>query len=239
MVRELSQEKIIHIFESSWNKLIETYSEKRLLPSWCSEGDIQLNLAHNLLTTLSPSQVHIEFPIPLDVTTFADQLYYNGRVKRTPGKCIVADICLLDDDNLYPYLIAEIKFQPVYIGYYDLFHALRLKEQGNDYSPVVDRLRNLIPKLESWAVKGPSKREISTIYLKNIQKMINILKDFKNIEKRDVIGYVCIIDEIYSDLKDRLSAEIKKINPPDNFRLIINYINMKESLNKILARLLE
>lgn len=234
---ELDQDRIVQFFIDSWNGLVEMYPNKRLFPTWCSEGDIQLQLSHRLQGKLPPEYVHVEFPIPLDVTAFSDQLWYNGRVKRTPGKCIVTDICVLDIDTLLPFLLAEVKFQPVYIGYYHLWYAHKLKEQGKDYSMTERHLNGLVRKLESWAKSGPSERAVDSIYLKNIQKYFSILRDFKEKEDCNVTGYLCVIDEVYPDLEDRLLNRIQELDPPENFRLLVKYISIRDSLEKVLKSL--
>lgn len=233
---EKSQEEITLLYKTIWKQLIDIYPKYRLFPSWCSEADIQLFIANKLLSHLSPAKVHIEFTIPTDVMEFQPQLFNNGRILRTPGKHIISDICILDEENLYPQLLAEIKYTPVYTGYYQLMYAIKRKNEKKDTDLSTDYLKSLIIKLERWAVRGPSKTELERLYLKNMPKFIHILKAFK--KHCNIVGYLCVINEVYPNLENILKKEIEKYDPPENFIILSEYYNIKDSFKKILNTLL-
>ena len=111
--KELTLEKVVEVFEKSWEELTDEYFEERIVPIWCSESDIQLHLAHKLFNKLPKGCVHIELPVPLEVENFKWHLYATGRV--TARKCIIPDIVILNLDTFLPKLIAEINL-PICIG---------------------------------------------------------------------------------------------------------------------------
>lgn len=249
MKREkFSREEVAQIFENSWSELVEEYPSERILPTWSSEADVQLHLSHKLLSKLPPESIHIEFRVPIDVKRFFHQLWTEGKV--TKRKYIVTDISIINIDpyNLSPLLMAELKFTPFYRSYYPIMHALAMKREGRQKKFVEETKRVLksdIEHLLGLREYGPSKDEFEKAYLgrersgqtTKVEKLITILRDFEEKEGIVVSGYLCIIDELYPDLEERLNKEIDKFNPPDQFKLLFEHIDIKESLEENLKKL--
>jgi hypothetical protein len=222
---ELSLEKVTKTFEACWEELVREYFEKRWTPIWCSEADVQLRLAHKLLNRLPEDLVHIELPIPLDVEEFSWELLLTGRVSRR--KCIVPDIVVLNLENLRPILLAEIKFNPVGWGLGWLVSGL----SEEIIRKIVKFLGNKIKRIRNWQKEGPSEQDLE-YFLKNADKLIQVIKDFKSKEGETVAGYLCVIDEIYPDIEDRIKKKIAEYNPPEHFKVLAKYYPAVDVLEK-------
>jgi len=233
----LTLEKVVEVFEKSWDELTDEYFEERELPIWCSESDVQLHLAHKLLNKLPKGCVHIELPVPLEVENFAWYLCETGRVGAR--KCIIPDIVILNLDTLLPKLIAEIKFAPVPYGFGPIEKALEFKKEKKEtkyVSWIKNELEKTVNNLKSCQESGPPEGELRE-YTKNVDKLIGILKGFKSEEEEVVAGYLCVLDEYYPDIEERLKREIEKYNPPGQFKLMVEYHPMREELENALTKL--
>jgi hypothetical protein len=221
-----SLEKVTKTFEECWEELVKEYSEKRWNPIWCSEADVQLHLARKLLNRLPEGCVHIELPIPLDVEKFSWELFLSGRVSRR--ECIVPDIVVLNPENLRPILLAEIKFNPVYRSLYWLVAPWLYEEIIRE---IVKFLGNDVEGVRNCQKKGPSEQELE-YFLRNVDKLIQVIKDFKSKEGETVAGYLCVIDEIYPDIEDRIKKKIAEYNPPEHFKVLAKYYPAVDVLEK-------
>lgn len=225
---ESSLEKVTKTFEACWEELVREYFEKRWTPIWCSEADVQLHLAHKLLNRLPEGCVHTELPIPLDVEEFSWELFLLGRVSRR--KCIVPDIVVLNPENLSPILLAEIKFNSVYWSLNWLI-GLETSEDEEVIRKIVKFLGNKIKTIRGWQKEGPSEPELE-YFLGNADKLIQVIKDFKSKTGETVAGYLCVIDEIYPDIEDRIKKKIAEYNPPEHFKVLAKYYPAVDVLEK-------
>jgi len=236
---ELTLEKVVEVFEKSWDELAYEYEERIRAPIWCSESDIQLHLAHKLLNKLPKGYVHTELKIPLEVEKFSWSLWLGGRV--TAKKCIRPDIVIINPYRLVPKLIAEVKFTPVYWGFGPIIEALLAKEENREKEYIfITSVKNALEKdikyLKICQEYGPLERELKA-YTKNMDKLIGILNDFKSIEEEVVAGYLCVLDEVYPDIEERLKREIEKYNPPEQIKLIVKHYPTIELLEEALTKL--
>jgi hypothetical protein len=229
---ESSLEKVTKTFEACWEELVREYFEKRWIPIWCSEADVQLRLAHKLLNRLPEDWVHIELPIPLDVEEFSWELLLTGRVSRR--KCIVPDIVVLNLENLRPILLAEIKFNPVGWGLGWLVSGL----SEEIIREIVKVLGNKIKRIRNWQKEGPSEQDLE-YFLENADKLIQVIKDFKSKTGETVAGYLCVIDEIYPDIEDRIKKKISEYNPPEHFKVLAKYCPAVDKLEEAREWLIE
>jgi hypothetical protein len=242
---EQSQKEVAGVFLDSWRELVEEYRQKRILPIWCSEADIKMHLANKLLNRYASEWIHRELPIPIDVKRFPEQLWLLGKVARK--NCIIADICIIDHEKLLPCLIAEVKFSPFFIGFRPILEALEAKEKGKrkNYVEIVKRaLKEDINKLKMKQEYGPSEEILEKEFLgrrrkdrpTQVEKLIKVLKNFEK-EGISVSGFWCVIDENYLNLEERLKREINRLNPPRQFELLYQPIDIKSVLEKNLRHL--
>ena len=77
---------------------------------------------------------------------------------------------------------------------------------------IVKVLGNKIKMIRSWQKEEPSEPELE-YFLGNADKLIQVIKDFKSKEGETVAGYLCVIDEIYPDIEDRIKKKIAEYNP--------------------------
>jgi len=235
-LEELSRQKIIEIFKASWNELADEFSEKSVAPIYCCEADIQLHLANKLLNKLPTSlgNVHMNLPVPIKVERWHEELEIYGRP--IAREHIIPDI-VVTDESFDPCLIGEIKFKPLdtgFIPHYKLLKRLESGEEAEDEE--VEALRKWltedITRLERFRKKGPSTGHIE-YYLKNVEKLVKVLKNFKIDEEIDVVGYLCVIDELFPDLEERLKQAVKKYDPPTQLEILVEHFDLIESLEQI------
>jgi hypothetical protein len=208
------------------------------VPLWCSESDIQLHLAHKLLNKLPKGCVHTELPIPLQVEEFGWELFIRGRI--STKRCLVPDIVILDLEKLKPRLIAELRFYPIYWSFNVVFEALqrKMKKEASEFvSEITKALEKSIRKIKSFQKASPSEQELKYAYLRNVDKIIQIIKDFENKEGETIAGYLCIIDEFYPNIEDKIKEEIEKYNPPRQFKLLVKYYPAIDILERIYTEL--
>jgi hypothetical protein len=158
----------------------------------------------------------------------------SGKMKK--GEGMVADIVVTNSRKLIPFIIAEVKYGPFIRNYIRIQKAidgkLGKKEQENVKSDLSTQLRNF----DAWEKYGPSKFEIN-YYLKNTEKTIQLIKDFKQMENTQVRAYLCIIGEIYPDLDQVLKKEIEKFSPPSEFELLLQHYEVRNWIEEQLKHL--
>ncbi|MBX5321839.1 MAG: hypothetical protein QHH12_07960 [Candidatus Bathyarchaeota archaeon] len=231
---------IVCVFEECWKQFVKDYDAKRLLNVYCSEADTQLHFASLLLKKLQfpPTCVYVEFPIPFNVEDFIFDRLSLGRPirKMKKGSGIIADIVVMGAHDIVPFIIAEIKYSPLIWNYLPIFQAIDGKLSVGRREKIRNELRSTINRLKKWEAYGPSINLILG-YLKNMDKIIGLIREFKDISEVPVHYYLCIIEEIYPNLKKLLQEEIKKHNPPDELKLLFHFNPMRswleEQLNKM------
>jgi len=240
--QELSRKNIVKIFEESWQELTEEYPEARMVSTFCSEADIELHLAHKLLNKLPAESIHIEFPMPLEIERFSSELWAWGRVKMR--KCFKPDVVIIDTLEPIPYLFAEIKFTPIYWSYLPLYLATERKLNEEAVEEVKVGLKRTINYLEKLRQVEPTQQDIEKTYFgvdkqgrTNVEKLIGIINDFERKERETVNGYLCVIDEIYPNIKGILQKSIEKYNPPTQFKVLAQHFTVYEDLKKTLGKL--
>jgi len=234
-VQELNRQRIIEIFEASWNELAAEYIDKRPALSYLCEGDIQLHLASKLLSKM-PLHVHINLPIPFQVKRFYAELEFLGRPLAPPKEHMKPDI-VVTDENFYPCLISEIKFKPLSFGFIPSWILISRLEKGEKIEDTEkEELRELLTEnishLKRLRSAGPSKQAID-YFLSNTEKLIKVLKNFKSEEEIEVSGYLCVIDELFPDLEERLKTAVKEYDPPTQFEVLVEHFDLMESLEQI------
>jgi len=225
---ESSLQKVVEIFKSLWEELAEEYGSKRRELAYLCEGDVQLHLASKLLSKMPDLYVHINLPIPIKVKRFYKGLELLGRPPATPKEHIKPDIVIMDE-YFSPCLISEIKFTPFYLGFIPRENLLS-KVQKEELRKLLTADINCLERLRR---DGPSKKDIDRQYLGNIGKLIEVLKNFKREEGIDVAGYLCVIDELFPDLEERLKQAVKKYDPPTQFEVLVEHFDLMESLEQI------
>jgi len=239
---ELSKEKVVKIFEGSWEELIKEYGEARMVSTFCSEADVELYLAHKLLGNLPAWTVHIEFPIPLEIERFSRELFVGGRVAMK--KCIKPDIVIIDPLVPELYVIAELKFFPIYWGYMPLYLATKKELENDAIETLKDAIKRDINYFERVRQEEPTQQDIERRYFgadkqgrTNIEKLIGILNDFEKKEGEIVAGYLCVIDEIYPNIREILQKAIEKFSPPTQFKVLAEHFPIYKHLEKTLETL--
>jgi hypothetical protein len=182
--------------------------------------------------------VYVEFPMPFEIDDFMFQRLSLGRTRRTmkKGKGIVADIVVMGAEDLVPTIVAEIKYGPLIWNFFPILYAIagKLTEEARENLKIA--LQREIKRLDVWEKLGPSEA-VLTYYLKNIDKIIQLIKKFKEKENELVYAYLCVIDEIYPNLGQMLEKEIEKYNPPTEFKLLFQHFQvrgwMEEQLKKL------
>jgi hypothetical protein len=242
LTEELSKEKVIKIFEESWKELVKKYGEARMVSTFCSEADVELNLAHKLLNKLPVETVHIEFPIPFDVERLSSELWAHGRV--IGRGCFRPDIVIIDPLEPCPYLFAELKFTPIYWSYLPLYLALEKKLSKEALEELKRGLKRAIDYLQRIRQVEPTQQDIEKTYFgvdkrgrTNVEKLIGILNDFERKEGETVAGYLCVIDEIYPNIKEILKKSVRAYNPPPQFKIQAEHFTVYEDLQKVLEKL--
>jgi hypothetical protein len=190
--------------------------------------------------------VHVELPIPFEVEDFWSDLYFKGRVsmRKGKGKSIIPDVVVLDPEDMEtPRLVAEIKFNPLYWNISSLIELLEVVSFGQHdaemkLDELVSQLGRAVRSVRAYQKKGPSKQGLESI-LKNIDKLIQLVKDFKNKMGEAVAGYLCVIDEVYPDIEDRIMKEIVKYDPPEHFNVLAMYYPAVDTLEEIREKFVE
>jgi len=239
---ELSKEEVAKIFDESWKELVKEYGEARMVSTFCSEADVELHLAHKLLNKLPPWTVHIEFPIPLEIERLSDELWAHGRVGMRG--CFRPDIVIVDPLEPCPYLFAELKFTPIYWSYLPLYFALEKKPPKEALEELKIALKRTIDYLQRIRQVEPAQKDIEKMYFgvdkrgcTNVEKLVGILNDFERKEGETVSGYLCIIDEIYPNIKEMVQKAIMKYNPPTHLKVLAEHFPVYEHLEKTLETL--
>lgn len=239
MKKESGGVEIVNIFEECWKGLVKQYGAKRLLNVYCSEADIQLHLASDLLKRLQlPTCVYVEFPIPFEIEDFIFDRMNLGRPTRKmkKGEGMVADIVVMGVHELVPSIIAEIKYSPFIWNYLPILKAVEGKITKEQKEKVKNALQKEINRLTSWEKYGPSQRLLLD-YLKNVDKTIQLIKDFKENYDVSVHTYLCVIDEIYPNFGQLLEKEVGKYSPPDEFKLRFHHNSVRSWLGEQLSKL--
>ena len=239
MQEEPSEVEVVNAFEECWKELLQEYGAKRLFNLYCSEADIQLHLASKLLEKMRfPLCVYVEFPIPFEIDDFIYDRNNLGRPRRKmkKGEGMVADIVVMGAKELVPSIIVELKYSPLIWNFLPIIEAAEGKATRKQRETVKLRLKGTISHMTSWEEYGPSQRLILS-YSKNVNKIIQLIKDFREKYNVSVYAYLCVIDEIYPGLGPLLEKEINKYNPPDRFRLRFHHHSVKEWLKDQLNKL--
>jgi len=238
MKERLNQVKIVDVFEKCWKELLKDYEKNRLFNVYCSEADIQLHLACKLLKKLHPPVcVYVEFPIPFEIDDFMFQRFSLGRTRRTmkKGKGIVTDIVVMGAEDLVPTIIVEIKYGPFIWNFFPILYAIAGKSKEEDRKNVKIDLQREIKRLHAWEKLGPSEA-VLTYHLKNIDKIIQLIKNFKEKVNESVDAYLCVINEIYPNLGQMLEKEIEKYNPPTEFKLLFHHYPVRSWMEEQLKK---
>jgi undecaprenyl pyrophosphate phosphatase UppP len=96
-------------------------------------------------------------------------------------------------------------------NFFPILYAIAGKSTKEDRENVKIALEKQIKRLDVWENLGPSEAVLA-YYLKNIDKIIQLIKNFKEKENESVYAYLCVIDEIYPNLGQMLEKEIEKYN---------------------------
>ena len=235
---DLNNVKTLNIFEESWKELLKDYWTNRLQNIYCSEGDVRLHLSHKLLQKLHfPAVAHNELPIPIEIGDFQWDLFLLGRPKRKmrKGECIVADIVVRYIDNIVPLIIAEMKYYPFQLNLIRIMEAVEGRLSQKTKENVKRALKKDISRLKRWEKYGPTRSNLG-YFLKNIDKIVQIVKSFEQ-QNEVIYAYLCVINEIFPDLEQRLEKELEKYNPPNQFRLRVQYYPLRRWMEKQLKRL--
>lgn len=223
-------------FKASWNELTDEYSEKSVAPIYCCEADVQLHLASKLLNKLPTSlgDVHMNLPVPIRVERWHEELEIYGRP--IAREHIIPDI-VVTDESFDPCLISEIKFTPLSFGFIPSWILISRFDKGEKIENTGKEelrkwLNENISHLERLHSAGPSKQAID-YYLSNTEKLIKLLKGFKSEEEIEVSGYLCVIDELFPDLEERLKRAVKRYDPPTQFEVLVEHFDLIESLEQI------
>lgn len=230
-VKEFGGESVGQLFQNCWDALIEQYINYRAYGCISSEKDLQFVLAHNLLTKLQvdvPYWVHIEFPIPLNIKQYEDYLLFLGRVKRKKKEHIIPDIVVTSYSSFrHPIMIAEVKYIPEQINPLTEF-GIRLTDRTG--------LKQYDDGIRSWQeryrIDAPY---VDTYVLKNIDKYIDVLTDFKE-NKMQVQGYLCVVDEFCPNISEQIQKKIQKHNPPSNLKILATFMNLRDILTEVLKK---
>ena len=239
MHKEFSNAEIIRIFEDCWKELVNDYFINRPTNLYCSEGDVRLHFAHKLLEKLHfPTYVHVELPIPIDIEDFQLDFYISGRSKRKrkKGKCIVADVVVRNVDNVIPLVITEIKYYPFQWNLIPIMEAVEGKVSEETKERIKIDLQREISRFEPWEKYGPTQSDLK-YFLGNVDKIIQVVRSFEEQENELVHAYLCVIDEIYPNLKQRLENEIEKYNPPNQFKLLVEHYPIRRWMEEQLKKL--
>ena len=109
---------------------------------------------------------------------------------------------------------------------------------------MLESLRRVLGFLERLRGKKPSQDDVERTYLgthksgtTTVEKMIQIINNFRKMEKRDVRGYLCVFDELYPDIEEILLEAIDRYEPPDNFKVIATYFDVSQALQDTLEEL--
>lgn len=238
----MSLRDVVKIFEESWKELIEEYGEARTLSTYCAEADVELHLAHKLLNRLPSETVHTQFAAPFEVERLGGELLSLGRVKKR--KCFITDIAIINPIEAHPYLFAELKFTPIYWGYLGLYLAGKKIWPKETVEELKRALKRSIGYLQRVRQAEPTQKEIEKTYLgldkqgrTQVGKLIGMINDFEKKEQETVAGYLCVIDEIYPNIKEILQKAIEKYNPPIRFKILAEHFDVYESLVKTLEKL--
>jgi len=234
-----SDADVAGIFEKCWKELLKEYETRRLFNVYCSEADIQLHFASKLLGSLRfPTCVYVEFPISFDVGDFMISRMNLGkpRRKRKKGEGIIADIVIMGGHEIIPSIFAEIKYGPLIWNYLPILQAVEGKLTKERKEDVKEALLKTIERLRSWEEYGPSQ---SVVYdhLKNVDKIIRLIKDFEEWGNGPVYAYYCVINEIYPKLGQLMEDELHKHNAPDEIRLRFHHNSVRSWLEDQLSKL--
>jgi len=91
-------------FEKCWETLVRDYQILKKKEAFFYEADLQLHLAFRLTQDFEKHEVHQEYRLsPSDIETSGRPL----------SRGIRADLAIHPEDSEYPYIIAEIKWQPL------------------------------------------------------------------------------------------------------------------------------
>jgi len=157
------------------------------------------------------------------------------------SKCIKTDIAVIDPVDSYLYLIAELKFTPIYWSYLPLYRA-RKKLSKEALDELKKGLKRSINYLQKIRRKEPTQQYMEKTYFgpidkhgrTKVEKLIGILNDFERKKGEIVPVYLCVIDEIYPNVEEILQKAIKKYNPPSQFKILAIHFMIYEDLEKTL-----
>ena len=236
------------IFESSWNNVVKSYN--KMPPTWCSEADLQAYLLCELNKSLKAESerqeliAYAELFIPYDPYQFMEQMAQDGRTTRTRNERTkkiegyIADIVMVDWSeplSPYPLLLAELKFNPVPCPV-EFFLLQEPEKIPLHVQETRKALEESIIRAREVQRLGPSSREIdyhlgrSSGRESEVERIIRILEGYT-----ETFAYLCVVNELYPNLGDILTDEIKKYNPPPQFKILFNYYPLVEELEKVLA----
>jgi len=242
----MNGEEVARIFEECWESVVRSFT--RMPPIWFSEKDLQARLLCELNRRLSGVNdehqeelflAYAEVPVPLNPELFVEYVDYHGRpMRKKEAEFYTADIAIMGWDRAalpIPtlYLIAELKYWPTSII---PLTALALVEEGfvgDIRFDIVLEEREIVTKAIKWIKERqqetPSRRDID-YYLgrrkgrSHVEKMIEIIKAYKEFYEEDVYAYYCIVEDLYQNLEAVLAEEISRYNPPPQFKILFKYI---------------
>jgi len=196
MISKPSQDQLSEIFERTWSELCDEYPDKREKLGFFSEADLQLHLAKKLVDKLPSGWVHIEVPLRLKrVAEFEFDLFLRGRPtkERAKGRRYEADIAIVDTDEMYPCLLAELKYNVIYSSLDFLGYLTVSKQLERDTVQAAKKwLRKLLRDLKDTEIRTQDLEFL----MSNVDKLSSALRGFRGLGKR-VQGYLCVIDELY------------------------------------------
>jgi hypothetical protein len=231
----LTHDQVVEIFEKAWSELCDEYPEKRERLNFYSEADLQVHLARKLLDRLPSGWVHIEVPLRLGkIEEFSGHLWVYGRpVRWREGEPYEADIAIVDPEDMYPCLLAELKYNPIYWSVDLLRHLVLSKRIKRETVQIVkSELKRLLQDLKLSEIgRGDLAGNLS-----NVAKLSAALRELRGLGKT-VQGYLCVIDEVYSNapLEEELRKAIREHDP--QIKLLVQSYCIEEIVEEVLRHL--
>ena len=209
---EIDLDEIERIFDESWDELVSELWDGKWIPM--SEKDLQLYLAHKLINRLfkmgKADWVHIELQMPVDPSKIEYDIIYHGRVKKekSKGKIKRPDITIANIGEFPPqiYLIAEVKYFTPYLLTSPAIRSFlkKMMEEKIDREALERFLRAL--KTDENQYMARADQYIDEI-LKDLDKISSLIRIYSEAWGIEILGCVCVIDEIYGGkLWDRISS---------------------------------
>lgn len=230
MEYETSEDKVEKIFCETWKELVGEYPSARTLSTFCTESDLEVNLAHKLMNRLPPNSVHTQLPIPMDAQFFEGSLRYTGR--SIAKKVIKPDIVIMDPLVPKIHLIAELKFTPVYWSYMAFYLAKEGGLTSEALATLKGKLQRDVEYLRGFREK-PNLQDLRKAYLSNVPGMVRLLENFESVTGERIACYLCIVDEIYPDIQKLLSEIIGDFDRQARITIMTTHVDIYESMKQL------